>query len=65
MIAKGVLQTEATLERAMRAANAGVTAQITSTEDRARYDYMMAKIYARLGNTEECLRCLKKANYRE
>ncbi len=40
---------------------AGVTAQITSTEDRARYDYMMAKIYARLGNTEECLRCLKKA----
>jgi hypothetical protein len=38
-----------------------VTAQITSTEDRARYDYMMAKIYARLGNTEECLRCLKKA----
>lgn len=40
---------------------AGVTAQITSTEDRARYDYMMAKIYAKLGNTEECLRCLKKA----
>lgn len=42
-------------------ANAGVAAQISTTEERARYDYMMAKIYAKLGNTEECLRCLKKA----
>jgi tetratricopeptide (TPR) repeat protein len=41
--------------------NAGVAAQISTSEERARYDYMMAKIYARLGNTEECLRCLKKA----
>ena len=41
--------------------NAGVTAQISTAEERARYDYMMAKIYAKLGNTEECLRCLKKA----
>jgi tetratricopeptide (TPR) repeat protein len=41
--------------------NAGVAVQISTSEERARYDYMMAKIYARLGNTEECLRCLKKA----
>lgn len=41
--------------------SAGVTAQITSSEERARYDYMMAKIYAKMGNTEECLRCLRKA----
>jgi tetratricopeptide (TPR) repeat protein len=42
-------------------ANAGVAAQISTSEERARYEYMMAKIYAKLGNTEECLRCLKKA----
>jgi len=41
--------------------NAGISAQISTTEERARYDYMMAKLYARLGNAEECLRCLKKA----
>ena len=39
----------------------GVTAQISSPEERARYDYMLAKIYARLGNVEECLHCLKRA----
>ena len=44
-----------------RNVNAGVAAQISTSEERARYDYMMAKIYAKLGNTEECLRCLRKA----
>src|SRR5579883_3095181 len=44
-----------------RNSSAGISAQITTTEERARYDYMMAKIYARMGNAEECLRCLKKA----
>jgi len=39
----------------------GVAAQISSPEERARYDYMLAKIYARLGNAEECLHCLKRA----
>jgi tetratricopeptide (TPR) repeat protein len=39
----------------------GVTAQISSPEERARYDYMLAKIYARLGNVEQCLHCLKRA----
>jgi tetratricopeptide (TPR) repeat protein len=44
-----------------RTTGGGITAQISTTEERARYDYMMAKVYAKLGNTEECLRCLRKA----
>jgi tetratricopeptide (TPR) repeat protein len=48
-------------EALSRSSNAGVTAQVATVEERARYDYMMAKIYARMGNTEECLRCLRKA----
>lgn len=42
-------------------AKAGVTAQISSPEERARYSYMLAKIYARRGDVEGCLQCLKKA----
>ena len=41
--------------------SAGISAQISTTEERARFDYMMAKLYAKMGNAEECLRCLKKA----
>jgi len=40
---------------------AGVAAQIASPEERARYSYMLAKIYARRGNLDRCLECLKKA----
>lgn len=40
---------------------AGVTAQISSPEERARYSYMLAKIYAKRGDVEGCLQCLKKA----
>jgi tetratricopeptide (TPR) repeat protein len=39
----------------------GVTAQISSPEERAQYSYMLAKIYAKRGDTEDCLQCLKKA----
>jgi len=39
----------------------GVTAQISSPEERARYSYMLAKIYARKGDTDRCLECLRKA----
>jgi tetratricopeptide (TPR) repeat protein len=39
---------------------AGITALI-SPEERAQWAYMMAKIYAQQGDTEGCLRCLKKA----
>jgi tetratricopeptide (TPR) repeat protein len=39
----------------------GVTAQISSPEERARYSYMLAKIYAKRGDVDGCLMCLKKA----
>jgi tetratricopeptide (TPR) repeat protein len=42
-------------------AKVGVAAQITTPEERARYSYMLAKIYARRGDVESCLQCLKKA----
>lgn len=45
----------------IRSSNTGVTAQITSREERAKHDYMLAKIYARLGNLDSCLECLRKA----
>jgi len=47
---------------------AGVAAQIASPEERARYSYMLAKIYAKRGDVEACLQCLRKAKedgYRE
>lgn len=40
---------------------AGVVAQISSPEERAQFSYMMARIYAKRGDTEGCLQCLKKA----
>ncbi len=46
----------------------GVVAQMTTPEERAKYSYMLAKIYARRGDLESCLRCLRKAKedgYRE
>ncbi len=39
----------------------GVTAQIATPEERARYSYMLAKIYAKRGDVEGCLQCLRKA----
>lgn len=46
---------------ALAAGNAGVAAQIASPEERARYSYMLAKIFARRGETDECLRNLRRA----
>jgi len=40
---------------------AGITAQIASPEERAKYSYMLAKIYAKRGDVEGCLQCLRKA----
>ncbi len=40
---------------------AGITAQIASPEERARYSYMLAKIYAKRGDVNGCLQCLRKA----
>jgi tetratricopeptide (TPR) repeat protein len=39
----------------------GVAAQIASPEERARYSYMLAKIYAKRGDVDGCIQCLKKA----
>lgn len=46
---------------ALTAGNAGVAAQIASPEERARYAYMLAKIYAKLGLTDQCLLNLRRA----
>jgi tetratricopeptide (TPR) repeat protein len=48
-------------EALIQNARAGINAQISSPEERATYDYMLAKIQAKLGNLQECLVCLKKA----
>jgi len=44
-----------------RISRAGVQAQLPSPEDRARYDYVLAKLYARMGVPDRSLRYLKKA----
>lgn len=45
----------------MQISRTGVSAQIASPEERARYSYMLAKIYAQRGDAEHCLQCLRKA----
>jgi len=44
-----------------RTSRAGVQAQLPSPEDRARYDYTVAKLYAKLGFTDQSLEYLRKA----
>ena len=44
-----------------RISRAGVQAQLPSPEDRARYDYVLAKLYAKMGVADRSLRYLKKA----
>lgn len=44
-----------------RTSRAGVQAQLPSPEDRARYDYVLAKLYAKIGVAERSLRYLRKA----
>lgn len=39
----------------------GVAAQISSPEERAKYSYMLAKIYAKRGDVDRCLECLRTA----
>ena len=45
----------------MRSSNTGMSAQIANREERAKHDFMMARIYAKMGNVDSCLVCLKKA----
>jgi len=44
-----------------RSSHAGVQAKLPSPEDRAHYDYVLAKMYARAGVTDRSLHYLKKA----
>jgi tetratricopeptide (TPR) repeat protein len=44
-----------------RTSHAGVLAQLPSPEDRAHYDYVLAKLYAKTGVPERSLHYLKKA----
>jgi tetratricopeptide (TPR) repeat protein len=44
-----------------RTSRAGVQAQLPSPDDRARYDYTVAKLYAKMGFSEQSLEYLRKA----
>ena len=44
-----------------RTSRGGVQAQLPSPEDRARYDYTVAKLYAQMGLSDRSLEYLKKA----
>jgi len=44
-----------------RTSRGGVQAQLPSPEDRARYDYTVAKLYAKMGVPDRSLQYLKKA----
>jgi tetratricopeptide (TPR) repeat protein len=44
-----------------RTARGGVLAQLPSPEDRAHYDYVLAKLYAKTGEPDRSLHYLKKA----
>jgi len=40
---------------------AGIAAQISSPEERAQYAYTLAKAYAKRGDVDSCLQCLRRA----
>jgi tetratricopeptide (TPR) repeat protein len=44
-----------------RTSRAGIQAQLPSPEDRARYNYTVAKLYAKMGFSDQSLEYLKKA----
>ncbi len=44
-----------------RRSQSGIAAQISSSEDQARYNYFLARVYAQAGDAEAALRCLRKA----
>jgi hypothetical protein len=45
-----------------RTSRTGVQAQLPSPEDRARYDYTVAKLYAKMGLSEQSLEYLKQGD---
>jgi tetratricopeptide (TPR) repeat protein len=44
-----------------RESRTGITAQISSPEERAQYSYLLAKAYAKRGDIDGCLQCLRRA----
>jgi tetratricopeptide (TPR) repeat protein len=44
-----------------RTSRTGVTAQLPSPEERARFEYLIAKLYARQGNSDHALQYLRRA----
>lgn len=44
-----------------RESRTGIAAQIASPEERAQFSYTLAKAYAKRGDVEGCLQCLRKA----
>ncbi len=44
-----------------RLSTGGISAQATSAEDRAKYSFFLARMYARAGDLDRCLEWLKKA----
>ena len=44
-----------------RESRLGITAQISSPEERAQYSYLLAKAYAKRGDIDGCLQCLRRA----
>jgi len=44
-----------------RISRTGVSAQLSSPEDRAHFDYVLAKLYAKSGNADRSLLCLRRA----
>ena len=44
-----------------RTSRAGVAAQMSKPEDRAHYDYVVAKLYAKMGSADRSLEYLRKA----
>ena len=44
-----------------RSSRRGIEAQLAGPEDRARFDYTVAKLYAKIGFSEQSLEYLKKA----
>lgn len=45
----------------LHSSNVGMSAQITDRDQRAKQDFMMARVYAKLGQVDNCLVCLEKA----
>ncbi len=48
-------------EALLRSSNSGMSAQIVDRDQQAKHEFMLARIYAQLGDVDNCLVCLEKA----